>query len=48
MIAWTCTVETPRGPAAWRGLDLLHWRGGKLARKQTYCKAKVPQLRPTQ
>ena len=51
MIAWTCTLETPRGPAAWRGLDLLHWRGGKLALKQTYCKAKVPHLgagRPTQ
>jgi ketosteroid isomerase-like protein len=45
MIAWTCTLDTPRGPTAWRGLDLLHWRGGKLALKQTYCKAKVPQLK---
>ena len=44
MISWICTLETPRGPAAWRGLDLLHWRGGKLAVKQTYCKAKVPKL----
>ena len=44
MISWTCTLETPRGPAAWRGLDVLHWRGGKLAVKQTYCKAKVPKL----
>jgi uncharacterized protein (TIGR02246 family) len=44
MISWTCTLETPRGPASWRGLDLLHWRGGKLAVKQTYCKAKVPKL----
>lgn len=44
MISWTCTLETPRGPAAWRGLDVLHWRGGKVAVKQTYCKAKVPKL----
>jgi ketosteroid isomerase-like protein len=47
MIAWTCTLDTARGPAAWRGLDLLHWRGGRLARKHTYCKAKVPRLEPT-
>jgi uncharacterized protein (TIGR02246 family) len=46
MIAWTCTLETGRGPAAWRGLDVLHWRGGKLAVKQTYCKAKQPKLEP--
>jgi len=45
MIAWTCTLETKRGPAAWRGLDVLHWRDGKLAVKQTYCKAKTPLLR---
>jgi ketosteroid isomerase-like protein len=44
MISWICTLDTKSGPAAWRGLDLLHWRGDKLALKQTYCKANVPRL----
>jgi uncharacterized protein (TIGR02246 family) len=46
MISWTCRLRTSRGPAAWRGLDLLHWKGGRLALKQTYGKAKMPRLRP--
>jgi ketosteroid isomerase-like protein len=40
MISWTCTFETKRGPAGWRGLDLLHWKDGKLVHKLTYAKAK--------
>jgi len=46
MISWTCTLATSRGPAGWRGLDLLHWKGGRLVLKQTYGKAKVPRLQP--
>ena len=46
MISWTCTLSTGRGPAQWRGLDLLHWKSGRLALKQTYGKAKVPRLQP--
>jgi ketosteroid isomerase-like protein len=40
MISWTCTFETKRGPAGWRGLDLLHWKDGRLVHKLTYGKAK--------
>jgi ketosteroid isomerase-like protein len=40
MISWTCTFETKRGPTGWRGLDLLHWKDGKLVHKLTYAKAK--------
>ena len=40
MIAWTCTLTTKQGPAGWRGLDLLHWQGGKLVQKHTYAKTK--------
>src|SRR5688572_13301596 len=24
LIRWVCTLETKRGPAGWRGLDILH------------------------
>src|SRR5712692_10049110 len=24
LIRWLCTLETKRGPSAWRGLDILH------------------------
>jgi len=44
MISWTCTLETKQGPAGWRGLDLLHWKAGRLAQKHTYAKAKQLQL----
>ena len=46
MISWTCTIETKRGPAGWRGLDLLHWQDGKLKHKLTYAKAKQLLLGP--
>jgi len=46
MISWTCTFDTKRGPTGWRGLDLLHWRDGKLQHKLTYAKAKQLLLGP--
>jgi ketosteroid isomerase-like protein len=49
MISWLCTLETKRGPAGWRGLDLLHFDGsGKIICKQTYAKAKAPLLQQTE
>jgi ketosteroid isomerase-like protein len=44
LIRWVCRLETRRGPAAWRGLDILHFEDGLVKRKLTYAKAKVPQL----
>ena len=44
MISWTCALETKRGPAGWRGLDLLRFVDGKLVEKQTYAKTKAPML----
>jgi ketosteroid isomerase-like protein len=42
MASWHCTLEVKGRPTSWRGLDLLHFQGGKLLRKLTYAKAKVP------
>jgi len=42
MASWRCTLEVKGQPTSWRGLDLLHFTGDKLARKLTYAKAKVP------
>lgn len=47
LIRWVCRLETRRGPAAWRGLDILHFDNGLVARKLTYAKAKVPRLAET-
>ena len=44
LIRWLCTLETKRGPAAWRGLDILHVEHGRIKEKLTYAKAKVPLL----
>jgi ketosteroid isomerase-like protein len=44
LIRWVCRLETKRGPAGWRGLDILHFEGGLVTRKLTYAKAKVPLL----
>lgn len=45
MVSWTCTLETKRGPAGWRGLDLLHFDGeGRITAKLTYAKTKSPLL----
>ena len=44
LIRWVCRLETKRGPASWRGLDILHVEGGLVKHKLTYAKAKVPLL----
>jgi uncharacterized protein (TIGR02246 family) len=44
LIRWQCTLETKRGPAAWRGLDILHVVNGRITEKLTYAKAKAPLL----
>ncbi|MBI2206473.1 MAG: nuclear transport factor 2 family protein [Candidatus Rokubacteria bacterium] len=44
LIRWLCTLDTKRGPAGWRGLDILHFDGDRITRKLTYAKAKVPLL----
>ena len=45
LIRWLCTLETKRGPAAWRGLDILHVANGRITEKLTYAKAKVATSR---
>ena len=42
LIRWICRLETKRGPAGWRGLDILHVENGLVKHKLTYAKAKVP------
>ena len=42
MASWRCTLTMKGKPASWRGLDLLHFRGGKLVQKLTYAKAASP------
>lgn len=45
LIRWTLTLEEQTRAGAYRGLDILHWRDGRLVEKHTYCKAKVPFIR---
>jgi ketosteroid isomerase-like protein len=42
LIRWILTLEEPGRQGAYRGLDILHFEGGKLTEKHTYCKAKIP------
>jgi ketosteroid isomerase-like protein len=44
MIRWVCRLETRRGPAGWRGLDILRFENGLVTEKLTYAKAKIPLL----
>jgi ketosteroid isomerase-like protein len=48
LIRWLCTLDTRKGPAGWRGLDILHVRDGRIVEKHTYAKAQVPLLKPTE
>lgn len=45
LIRWTLTLEEPHRAGAYRGLDILHWRGDRLVEKHTYCKARIPFIR---
>ena len=45
LIRWTLTLEEETRAGAYRGLDILHFRDGKLTEKHTYCKAKIPFIR---
>ena len=42
LIRWVLTMEEETRQGAYRGLDILHFEGGKLVEKHTYCKAKIP------
>ena len=45
LVSWLCTLETKRGPAGWRGLDILHFDdAGKITAKLTYAKANQPLM----
>ena len=48
LIRWLCTLDTKRGPAGWRGLDILHFENGRITEKLTYAKAPVPLLGPAE
>ena len=48
MIRWVLTMEEETRQGAYRGLDLLHFKDGKLVEKHTYCKAKIPLIRKKQ
>lgn len=44
MISWLLTLESGDRAGGWRGLDLLHFRDGKLVEKHTYAKAERPLM----
>ena len=43
LISWTCTLERDGKTRAWRGLDVLHVRDGKITVKETYAKSERPK-----
>ena len=44
MISWMLTVESGDRAGGWRGLDLLHFRDGRLVEKHTYAKTQRPLI----
>ncbi len=42
LIRWLLTLEEPQRQGAWHGLDILHFRNGRLVEKHTYAKARIP------
>lgn len=44
MISWECTLRDGERYGGWRGLDILHFRDGKILRKLTYAKTEKPLL----
>ena len=45
MIRWVLTLEEETRQGAYRGLDLLWFKDGRVVEKHTYCKAKIPFIR---
>jgi ketosteroid isomerase-like protein len=45
VVRWLCVIEKDGLRRAWRGLDVLGFSGRKLAWKETYAKAPVPDFR---
>ena len=48
LIRWLLTFEKDDRAAGWRGLDILHFKDGKLVEKHTYAKAKTPVVEKAQ
>ncbi len=48
LIRWLCTLEEKERQGGYRGLDILHFRDGKLVEKHTYAKTKLPAIRKRQ
>jgi hypothetical protein len=44
MIRWRCEIDKSGRKRFWRGLDLLHVRGGLVVEKHTYAKAERLRL----
>jgi uncharacterized protein (TIGR02246 family) len=44
MVSWECTLRKGDRYGGWRGLDLLHFRDGKVVQKLTYAKTERPLL----
>jgi ketosteroid isomerase-like protein len=44
LISWLCTLERGGKKRGWRGLDILHFRAGKVIEKRTYAKAERLKL----
>lgn len=45
LIRWLCTMEESARQGGYRGLDILHFRDGKLVEKHTYAKTRLPAIR---
>lgn len=45
LIRWLLTLEEAQRQGAYRGLDILHFRDGRLVEKHTYAKAEIPLIR---
>ena len=48
MISWLLTLESDDRAGGWRGLDLLHFRDGRLVEKHTYAKTQRPLIEKKQ
>jgi uncharacterized protein (TIGR02246 family) len=42
LVGWVCRVTREGKSRGWRGLDVLHFRAGKIVVKETYAKAERP------